>query len=100
MVLMGESEVVTHASAIGLLTSSDGIEWQLLPERNHTDGGPGGIPLVPPPLAKSTGSAAAAAKRLGRRGGAVVLTDSGVARGLVVRKGSKSRSAAGKKKTS
>jgi len=32
MALMGEAETQTHQSAIGLLHSSDGVHWQLLPE--------------------------------------------------------------------
>lgn len=34
MALMGEAELATHKSFIGLLFSSDGIHWKLLQERN------------------------------------------------------------------
>lgn len=34
MALMGEAEVSTHTSFIGLLQSEDGFKWHLLPERN------------------------------------------------------------------
>ena len=33
MVLMGEYEVATHRSAVGLLSSADGEQWELLPEK-------------------------------------------------------------------
>ena len=35
MTLMGESELRTHTSAIGLLSSPDGVHWTLLPERSR-----------------------------------------------------------------
>ena len=33
MVLMGEYETATHRSAVGLLSSADGEQWELLPEK-------------------------------------------------------------------
>lgn len=42
MALMGEYEVASHRSAVGLLTSADGERWELLPERTEARSRGGG----------------------------------------------------------
>ena len=101
MVLMGEAELETHASFIGLLRSSDGSTWHLLPERNasRASTGVGEHPqlgaaamdasyaagAVEPEGLAVTG--ASSARHGGPGGGTgVLLTDSGEAKTLVMRR--------------
>ncbi|KAL1527246.1 hypothetical protein AB1Y20_015922 [Prymnesium parvum] len=96
MALMGEAELTTHTSFIGLLRSSDGIEWHLLPERNASADVEGGwltshvlgSAAASEPNAHSTPDPAGSRPRRSE----VILDESGNPRGtLVLSKKKKSR---------
>ena len=96
MALMGEAEIETHASFIGLLHSTDGAAWNLLPERNASRASTAGGQLTTAPTevaytaggvepeGLATTGAVGGVRRVG--GAGVLLTDSGEARTLVVRR--------------